>query len=59
MPDTENCGRIPRKIPKTWSVEVVVGGLKFHFVGLVSRKYFWNCFNMVMNMFVDMFSKED
>ena len=25
MPDTENCGRIPRKIPKTWSVEVVVG----------------------------------
>ena len=27
MPDTENCGRIPRKIPKTWSVEVVVGEL--------------------------------
>ena len=26
MPDTENCGRIPRKIPKTWSAEVVVGG---------------------------------
>ena len=25
MPDTENCGRIPRKIPKTWSAEVVVG----------------------------------
>ena len=25
MPNTENCGRIPRKIPKTWSVEVVVG----------------------------------
>ena len=25
MPDTETCGRIPRKIPKTWSVEVVVG----------------------------------
>ena len=25
MPETENCGRIPRKIPKTWSVEVVVG----------------------------------
>ena len=25
MPDTENCGRIPRKIPKIWSAEVVVG----------------------------------
>ena len=37
MPDTENCGRIPRKIPKTWSAEVVVGdhpSLHLHFVFL-------------------------
>ena len=31
MPDTENCGRIPRKIPKTWSVEVVAGVLGLMF----------------------------
>ena len=34
MPDTENCGRIRRKIPKTWSVEVVVGE--------VGKKVGWN-----------------
>ena len=30
MPDTENCRRIPRKIPKTRSVEVVVGDIKLY-----------------------------
>ena len=32
MPDTENCGRIPRKIPKTRSAEVVVGGEIVRFI---------------------------
>ena len=27
MLNTENCGRIPIKIPKNWSVEVVVGAV--------------------------------
>ena len=39
MPDTENCGRIPRKIPKTWSVEVVVGVCRVLFVSAEDPLY--------------------
>ena len=51
MPDTENCGRIPRKIPKTWSVEVVVGeGGKVNAGRLLANDEMWGGYRAHLEM---------